>query len=734
MEKRNIVIEISKESCENTARCLFEESSGLSSGGKKKDRIKKNAAEVRKLIEDRISPKAVYSYFPKVKLSGKEAAIGGHVFTCHAFEQLDSTKITGAYVYAITAGDFTLDDQPIMEQLLADIWGTAFTDAAREQLEEILGADQFLSSGFGPGFYGMDVNQMGEIAELVETEKIGVQVRSSSILVPLKSCAGIFFSAKEELEPISSECEDCRGTITSCSLCNIRRAQKSSNVQKETQRDDAESRGVQNESVGDKEMQDKDKMNMDKDKKKDKDKAAFRCTGICSQCGRCKNAGMIARADKRKTRLLTLPEDFVPEKGEQGYGVAFDVGTTTVVGMLVDLYTGEHLMSLAKTNPQNKHGLDVISRITFSKEKKENLQILRDDIIACLNEIIEELCEENQVHRDAVVRVTFCGNTTMSHIFAGYDPITLAFAPFEPAYTGTLMFKGKVLGMNMNEEGDVMVFPNIAGHVGGDITSGLLATRFLEKTEPTLFIDIGTNGEIAITDGKSVLACSTAAGPAFEGSAIYQGMRAAPGAIEKIRIEEEKVLFRTIDDIVPVGICGSGLIDAVAEMIQAGIIKKTGRLATAKDFAEKNPAISERLRERDGMREFVLVFKEDEEDIVITQKDVREVQLAKGAISAGISIMAEQLSLKLEDISKVIVAGAFGSFINKESAITIGLLPDVDLNNIISAGNTAGAGTLMAVTNAEEGVAAKEIPGRIAHVELASTGDFQNKYMAAMAF
>ena len=237
-----------------------------------------------------------------------------------------------------------------------------------------------------------------------------------------------------------------------------------------------------------------------------------------------------------------------------------------------------------------------------------------------------------------------------------------------------------------------MAFPNIAGHVGGDITSGILATRFLDKKEMTLFIDIGTNGEIAVTDGNHVLACSTAAGPAFEGSAIYQGMRAAPGAVEKVQITKEKVLFHTIEDIVPVGICGSGLIDAIAEMINAGIIKKTGRLTTSKEFKEKHPdsSIGERLRERNGIREFVLVYREEGEDIVITQQDIREVQLAKGTISAGISIMLDQLGGHVKDIKKVIIAGAFGSFIDKESAITIGLLPKIELDDIISAGNTAG--------------------------------------------
>lgn len=462
----------------------------------------------------------------------------------------------------------------------------------------------------------------------------------------------------------------------------------------------------------------------------------FKCSGICSECGRCKDAGMIAGANNRKTKILEMPDDFVPLKGGAGYGMAFDIGTTTVVGMLWDMEEAKLLGALAKTNPQNEHGLDVISRITFIGEDEKNLSVMHESIIDCLNKISKKLCVKQHLQTSRIIRATVCGNTTMSHIFAGYDPAPLAMIPFAPAYTGPIYMNGKESGLDMDPKGKVMLMPNIAGHVGGDIVAGILASRLLGKKKLTLFTDIGTNGEIVITDGKRSLACSTAAGPAFEGAAIYQGMRAAPGAIEKLKIEKGDVLFKTIDDVPPVGICGSGLIDTVAQMIRAGLINKKGRIADPRKYKEEHGAseLAGRIREAEDGREFVLVYKTDGEDIVITQKDVREVQLAKGAVSAGISIMLEQLGKKENDIDSVIIAGAFGNFIDKESAVTIGLLPEMPLEKIFSAGNTAGAGTLMALADEKEAKAAVDIPNGVEHVELAEDPEFQTKYLRAMAF
>lgn len=391
----------------------------------------------------------------------------------------------------------------------------------------------------------------------------------------------------------------------------------------------------------------------------------FKCTGVCSTCGRCRNSAMMSGANDRKTKMLAYPDDFKADEGGSGYGVAFDIGTTTVVGMLWNLSSGEQTATCAKTNPQNEFGMDVISRITFCGRESENLELLRGRIVSCLNEITSELCEKAGIENDDIIRAAVCGNTTMSHLFAGYPPMSLALAPFHPAYTGTLKLTAAEAMLEINKDADVTVVPNIAGHVGGDITAGIVASRVLEMKGLTVFIDIGTNGEIVLTDGNKAYACSTAAGPAFEGSAILHGMRAATGAIEKIRIADGDVDFRTIGECEPQGICGSGLIDAIAEMIKAKLINKTGRLISEDDVDKKKlaPALKERLIEVDGERRFVLVFKENGEDIVITQNDIREVQLAKGAIAAGIQLMLEEMGNNIEDIDRVVVAGAFGNYI-----------------------------------------------------------------------
>ncbi len=462
----------------------------------------------------------------------------------------------------------------------------------------------------------------------------------------------------------------------------------------------------------------------------------FKCTGICSTCGRCKGAAMMSGANDRKTKMLAYPEDFKADSNLEGLGAAFDIGTTTVVGMLWDLSKGEQIATCAKTNPQNQFGMDVISRITFCGREGENLDLLRGKITKCLNQIIEELCEKAGCDEKNIVRATVGGNTTMSHLFAGYSPMSLALAPFTPAYTGTLQMTAKEAWLDLPETADVLVLPNIAGHVGGDITAGIVASRLLEQKGLTVFLDIGTNGEIVLTDGISSLACSTAAGPAFEGSAILHGMRAATGAIEKIKIEDGEVLFKTIGECEPQGICGSGLIDAIAQMIDQKLIHKTGRLISADDVDKKhlNQNLKERLIEVDGERRFVLVFKENGEDIVITQNDIREVQLAKGAIAAGIALMLEEMKKTTDDIDQVIVAGAFGNYIDKESAVTIGVLPKINLEKILSAGNTAGAGVSMVLTSDEERRLAENLPSRIQHVDLAARENFHDTYLATMAF
>ena len=430
----------------------------------------------------------------------------------------------------------------------------------------------------------------------------------------------------------------------------------------------------------------------------------IKCTGICSKCGKCQGSAMVSGANDRKTKMLAYPDGFKADDGEKGLGVAFDIGTTTVVGMLWDLEMGEQIATTAKTNPQNEFGMDVISRITYCTKEEKNYKHLQALIVKCLNEILMELCEKTGAVAENITAAAVCGNTTMSHIFAGYSPVNLAKAPFTPEYQGMLNITAKEAGLNIGEYAKVSVVPNIAGHVGGDITAGIVASKLLECQGLTVFIDLGTNGEIVLTDGTHSYTCSTAAGPAFEGAAIKCGMRAALGAIESVIIKDGEVYTKTIEDTEAEGICGSGLIETVAQMLDANIINQKGRMAVATEAEAKgiDSRLIKRLVDIDGERAFTLQEKTDGDDIVITQSDIRELQLAKGAIKAGVQIMLKESGKSEKDICRVLVAGAFGNYIDKRSAVRIGLLPDIPLEKIISVGNTAGAGVSMIMTSLKE--------------------------------
>lgn len=427
---------------------------------------------------------------------------------------------------------------------------------------------------------------------------------------------------------------------------------------------------------------------------------------------------MIKGANERKTKMIVYPDDFKPDRDNEGYGVAFDVGTTTIVGILWDMKYGVQKSICARTNPQNEFGMDVISRITFCMDKSSNIQLMRQKTIDCLNEMIGELCHRENITCDKILKVNVCGNTTMSHIFAGYSPVSLAVSPFVAQYTGTLNLSADESELKISKYGSVTVVPNIAGHVGGDITAGLVATRILQYKEPTLFIDIGTNGEIVLTDGNRIVACSTAAGPAFEGAGIKYGMRAAEGAIEKAMISENGILIKTIGNKPPQGICGSGLVDIIAVLLDCGLMSEKGRLK----------------QDENGNRTVMLAQNEDGSEVLLTQHDIREVQLAKAAILAGVRVMLKELNKTEDDIKRVLVAGAFGNYVDKVNAVKIGLLPHVDHEKIKFMGNTAGAGASMMLMSDKEMLLAEQIVEKTEHIELAKVKTFQREYLDAMSF
>ena len=461
----------------------------------------------------------------------------------------------------------------------------------------------------------------------------------------------------------------------------------------------------------------------------------LRCTGMCSSCKRCYRPAQQIESNDIKTKPLLIPDDFVCEKNGQGYGIAFDIGTTTVVGIMWDFAKAELMGLISAANPQIPYGADVISRIAFASEE-DNLRILQKEIATCLSTIAKALCEKHSVSTESVVRVTVCGNTAMAHLLLGISPKSLAVAPFRPGYSGTVTVKAKTLGIKINEKVSVTVMPNIAGHVGSDITAGILALRLEQKKGRILLIDIGTNGEIVYYNGERMLTCSTAAGPAFEGASVRCGMRATAGAIERVRITDGEIKCSVIGNTKPLGICGSGIIDTVSELVKNRIVDKTGRMLGAEEYSDKYGAspLCQSMKTYDNVRCFVLAQKESGEDIIITQKDIREVQLAKAAIAAGIHALRKETGDNGKALDTVYLAGAFGNYIDKNSASSIGLLPVSEGKNIIAVGNTAGAGILMAMTSSDEMKRAEIIAGTVQHIDLYARSDFQKDYLNKMYF
>ncbi|MGA2914953.1 MAG: ASKHA domain-containing protein [Sedimentisphaerales bacterium] len=405
--------------------------------------------------------------------------------------------------------------------------------------------------------------------------------------------------------------------------------------------------------------------------------------------------------------IQTLIPDERQIKGDKYFGVAVDVGTTTLAASLVNLKNGNEIAVIGEVNPQISFGDDVISRIKHAADKN-GLAELQKTVIRQINAIINQLCKQGGVGRENIYEVAIAGNTTMEHLVCGIDPSPLGQLPFEPVWRGAKVINASELKIEINSKGIVYIFPIIGGFVGGDISAGMLALDLLNQPQPALMIDIGTNGEIVLVNNNKIMAASTAAGPAFEGARISCGMRATIGAIEKVKFNNE-CIYNVIGNVKPMGICGSGLIDVTAGLLNAGIIDSSGRM--------KQP-------------EFVIADK-----VKITQKDIRQIQLAVGAIRAGINIILKQSDLRPVDLKKVFIAGGFGSFIRRNHAQRIGLLPmEIGHEKISFVGNTSLAGVKLALLSIKAREKAENLANQTKHIELSADSDFQDEFASAMIF
>ena len=450
---------------------------------------------------------------------------------------------------------------------------------------------------------------------------------------------------------------------------------------------------------------------------------------------------ILRSADWKVTVTVWMGQEIVkvePGYADGSYGLAVDIGTTTVAGYLCDLHTGEVLATDGMLNPQVAYGEDVISRISYTMKEPDGLAILNRAIVDGIGELIVSTTGQLDVTPDDISEMTVVGNTAMHHIFLNIDPVDLAQSPFAPTVSRPLDIKVRELGLAVQQSTNVHILPIEAGFVGADNVGVLIAEEPYNQDEMVLIIDIGTNGELVMGNRQKLFCASCATGPAFEGATIKFGMRAAQGAIERVRIDRQSLeaQFKVIgsdewnavsSSVKAKGICGSGIVDAIAEMVKAGVIETSGRFSRKLD--------SPRLMTTDEGPAFVIAWADETalgQDIAICIGDVRSVQLAKAAMYAGSRVLMDKLEITRLD--KIVLAGAFGSYISKEHALAIGLFPDCAPEKVYSVGNAAGDGARLALINVDKRREAEEIARKVEYVELTVEPRFHEYFIEALNF
>jgi len=412
---------------------------------------------------------------------------------------------------------------------------------------------------------------------------------------------------------------------------------------------------------------------------------------------------------------------------DRAFGAAFDIGTTTVVGYLYDLTSGKLLSVKAMYNKQISYGEDVISRIEFASSSQKKLAEMQKAVINTLNELLEEMAKEAQIDVERIYDVVCSGNSVMTGLLLGNSCAYAAKAPYTPPFTSPVKVKCRDLGLKASATGYLRTLPLVSAYIGGDVVADILVSELHRYEEPAALIDLGTNGEVVVNSGEEMVAASCAAGPALEGYGIRDGMRGVEGAIESVTIAEdgETVYYRTIGNVPPRGICGSGIIDALAWMRLRGIIDESGRM---------KEGVSSRLTRENGQLMFIIAEEEETSTgrkIAISQKDVRKIQLAKAAVLAAFLTLMHTLNLKISELRKLFVAGAFGNYIDPFSAKVLGLLPDIPSDRIVQIGNGSGAGASALLLSKELWKEAEEIARKIRVVELNLVPSFRKDFIDA---
>lgn len=445
--------------------------------------------------------------------------------------------------------------------------------------------------------------------------------------------------------------------------------------------------------------------------------------------------------DFRGTAVLAGQRLLDVEQGNtetDAFAVALDIGTTTLVATLLDLGTGSEWAVASRLNPQTRFGDDVLTRILHARADRDGLRQLNETIVVAIDAMIGELCHQAGIPRERIYEISFAGNTTMQQLLCGVDTSSLGEVPFVPATGRALSFPAAELGLHIHPRGSGYVMPVIGGFVGGDTVAGILATGLDDAEGPTLLVDIGTNGEIVLKANGKLRAASTAAGPAFEGARISCGMRGSTGAIEKV-VVDGRLRTNVIGNVPPVGLCGSGLIDVAAELLRHRILTPQGRLLPPDELlTDVPPDLADRVLVQGNKVSFLLASSAEtggEQPIVLTQRDVRELQLATGAIRAGIVILLRQAGLQPKDLDRVLIGGGFGNFIRRSNAQRIGLLPcEIEHRRIRYMGNTSLAGARLVALSREARQVSDDLARRTEHVDLSTDAAFHQAFAEAMLF
>ena len=445
----------------------------------------------------------------------------------------------------------------------------------------------------------------------------------------------------------------------------------------------------------------------------------------------------VLRKSEYKVTAVVVGEKLIAvepgDTSEQNYAIGIDLGTTTVVATLLDLVTGTPMAVKSMLNKQQPFGADVISRISAAMMDPQAGPLMQKAALDTFNELIEEVCTEAKVDKSQIYALSIAGNATMVQLLLGVDPEPVGVAPFITASQSWPIMTASEIGIDVLPSARCYTFPSFGAYVGGDIVAGVLATGMDRDKRTRLLIDVGTNCEIVLSNGDTMLSTAAPAGPAFEAASIACGMRAADGAIEVVQIKDGDLVLGVIGDATPIGICGSGLVDAVYALHKVGLLDDSGKFVTDEQAAQIAPKIASRLVTRpEGDRVFNL-FGEGTSAVFLSQRDVRELQFAKASIATGWRLLLEELNLTDDDVQQVLLAGSFGSYLSPTSAVGIGLVPKLPVLRIVSAGNVAGEGAKMVLLSDTERHGAEALLDEVKYVELSDRSDFQEKFFVELA-